>query len=251
MEYSIHALAEMAGVTTRTLRYYDKIGLLVPAYINGSGYRIYTSREADILQQVLFYKSLGMELRAIKDMMQEPGFDRQKALQDQLTQLQNQRRQMDLLIDNIQRTIQHEKGEITMSDKEKFEGFKQELVDENEHKYGAEVREKYGDKTVDESNARMMKLSQEQYDKMQQIATEILTLLESAVEQKASPQSEAGKKIAVLHREWLGFTWPNYSREAHIGLGEMYVADERFKAYYDSNVEGCAQFLCEAIKEHM
>lgn len=251
MEYSIQEFAQLAGVTTRTLRYYDRIGLLEPARVSEAGYRIYTSREADALQQILFYKSFGMELRDIKQALQVPDFDRLEALQNQLEQLRQKRRQLDGLIDNITRTILCEKGEAAMSDGQKFEAFKKQLVEENEQEYGDEIRQKYGDDTVEQSNARMMNLTQQQYDDMQQLATEMLTLLEQAVETGQSPQSEQGADIARLHKEWLGYSWPDYSAEAHRNLADMYIADERFTVYYDGNVPGCAQFLRDAIHVHM
>lgn len=251
MEYSIRALADMAGVTTRTLRYYDRIGLLAPAHINASGYRVYTSREADTLQQILLYKSFGMPLCEIRQVLQAPPYNREQALLRQLSQLEQQRKQIDRLIENVSHTIQYERGEREMPDEEKFQGFKQELVEENERNYGDEIREKYGEDTVAQSNARLLDMSQQQYDDMQAKAGEILSLLEQAVRSGAQPQGEEGRRIAELHRDWLGYTWPSYSREAHIGLGEMYVADARFTAYYDGNVPGCARFLCDAIQAHM
>ena len=67
MEYTVQKLGKMAGVSTRTLRYYDEIGILKPARINSSGYRIYGQAEVDRLQQILFYRELGVSLENIKD----------------------------------------------------------------------------------------------------------------------------------------------------------------------------------------
>lgn len=251
MEYSIREFADLAGITTRALRYYDKIGLLKPDRVSASGYRVYTGRQVDALQLILLYKSFGMALRDIIDVMHAPDFDRAQALRRQLEALTAKRRELDVLIDNITRTLQCEEGEGTMTDREKFEGLKRALVEGNEQKYGAEIREEFGDEIVGQSNARMMNLTQEQYDEMQQLSAEILTLLERAVTDGAAPQSEQGREIAELHKKWLGYTWPSYSTEAHKGLGETYIADDRFKAYYDGNVEGCARFLCDAIQAHM
>ncbi len=251
MEYTIQKLAKLAGVSTRTLRYYDEIGLLSPVRINSSGYRIYGEKEVDALQQILFFKELGFELSNISSIMKDDSFNRLEALHSHLGVLEQKRMQLNLLIHNVEKTIQSEKGEIKMSNKEKFEGFKKDLVKENEEKYGKEIREKYGDKTVDESNAKMMNLSPEEYQKLQDLAAEISTRLEEAVNNHLDPKGEEGLAIAALHKEWLGFTWPSYSVEAHKGLGQMYVDDERFTAYYDKNVSGCAVFLRDAISEHM
>lgn len=248
MEYTIKKLGELAGISTRTLRYYDEIGLLRPCRINSSGYRIYGQNEIDNLQQILFYKELGIELTEIAKIMGSPDFDRLNALKNHLTSLQKRQKQINLLIETVHKTILNEEGAITMSDKEKFEGFKQQLIDENEQKYGEEIREKYGNQTVDESNAKMMNLTKEEYDKMQTLAADIIERLETAVTSKEDPNGETGLAIAAMHKEWLSFSWPQYSAEAHAGLAQMYVDDERFTAYYDKTVTGCAEFLRDAVK---
>lgn len=248
MEYTIQKLAKLAGITTRTLRYYDQIGLLSPAYINQSGYRIYNEAEVDALQQILFYREMGLELARIKQLVTAPSFNRLDALKAHLETLELRRQQLSLLIKNVNKTIDKEERNIKMTDKEKFEGLKKKLVEENEEKYGAEIRENYGKNTVEKSNVKMMNLSLEEYDKMQQIGDQIRELLEEAVSEKAQPSGELGQKIALLHKEWLCFTWSKYSKEDHNGLAEMYVADERFTSYYDSRIKGCAAFLRDSVK---
>ena len=169
------------------------------------------------------------------------------ALNGHLAKLHSRRDRIDRLIQSVEKTILSEKGKIAMSDKEKFEAFKKDLVRENEEKYGAEVRQKYGDRQADESNAKMMSLTREQYDQMQALAAEIQSGLEQAVMQKADPAGAAGQRLAQMHKEWLAFTWKQYSKEAHLGLAQMYVDDERFTAYYDNRVKGCAAFLRDAV----
>ncbi len=251
MEYTIQKLANIAGVSTRTLRYYDEIGLLCPKRINSSSYRIYGQSEVDALQQILFFRELGFELSEIKSILANPSFNKVSAMKEHLEKLKLQEDRIKLLIKNVENTISHEEGGKNMSDKDKFIGFKKELVENNEEKYGKEIREKYGDDTVDESNRKMLNLSKEDYDKMQNMAIEINTLLEQAVTDGKSPTDDIGKDIALLHKEWLSFTWPTYSTAAHIGLANMYVDDERFKTYYDKNVSGCAEFLRDCIEYNM
>ena len=251
MEYTIQKLAHLAGISTRTLRYYDQIGLLSPARTNEVGYRIYGAKEVDVLQQILFYKEMGLELARIKEAIQDAEFDSLAALHSHLEKLIEKRRQIDLLIENVKKTIGKEEGKNKMSDQEKFEGFKKELVEKNEQKYGKEVREKYGDEVVDQSNANMMGLTEEQYTHMQELGEKINLLLEEAVKNHEYVEDEIGERVALLHKEWLGYTWQTYSTQAHRGLVQMYVLDERFKAYYDKNVEGCAEFLKQAVEYHI
>lgn len=134
-----------------------------------------------------------------------------------------------------------------MTDSEKFEGFKQKLVAENEAEYGAEARGKYGDTAVDASNAKLMGLSPEQYGEMQKLSARINAALAAAVRAGEAPDGPEGRRIAELHKQWLCFTWPKYTPKAHLGLAEMYVADERFTAYYDAETPGCAAFLRDAV----
>lgn len=251
MEYTIQKLAGLAGISTRTLRYYDEIELLKPTRVNSSGYRIYGEKEVDILQQILFYKEMGLELRQIKEAVYTPKFDRILVLKEHLVKLQAQKDRLELLIRNINKTIEKEEGRVIMSDKEKFEGFKKELVNQNEERYGEEIRKKYGENCIDASNVKMMNLTEEEYRDMEEAGVKIREILEKAVQDGEYPEDTVGEKVALLHRDWLKFTWQSYSPQAHRELVQMYVADERFKAYYDAKVEGCAAFLKAAVEYHI
>ena len=246
MEYSGNKLTKMSGVSARTLRYYDEIGLLKPKRVAESGYRIYGQDEVDALQQILFYRELGFALDNIKKLIQAPGFDRESAFLRHLAELHKQRERLDTLIDNVTKSIAAMKGEIIMTDTEKFEGFKQNLIDENEREYGAEIREKYGDKAIDESNANLMGLSKKQYDESERLRLKLEETLKAAFE-IGDPAGELAQQACDLHRQWLTVFYPKYSKEYHRGLGQMYVEDERFRANYDKLGAGCAEFLRDAI----
>lgn len=243
--YTVQKLALLAGVSARTLRYYDTIGLLTPQK-NESGYRVYGSSEIDRLQLILFYRELGFGLHDIAKLLDDPGFDETEALIGQREQLMKERSRLDLLITNVEKTISTKQGESRMADHEKFEGFKKQLVEDNEAAFGKEIREKYGDAEVDRSNAKMLGMGQEQYEAFKRLEQEILEKLEHALKE-GEPAGAAGQEIADLHRQWLGFTWGSYEPKAHAGLAEMYVADERFAAYYEKAGEGAAQYLRDAI----
>ncbi len=246
MEYTVQKLSNLAGVSTRTLRYYDEIGILKPARINSSGYRIYGEAEVDMLQQILFYKELGVDLDTIKTMVTSPSFDGATALKNHRQKLLEKREQLNKLIANVDKTIALREGKIKMINKEKFEGFKQKLIDDNEKKYGKEIREKYGEDTVNESNAKMMNLTEEQYEKMIEVGKKLEETLAEAFK-TGDPAGELAQKAADLHKQWLGFSWTQYNKEAHAGLAQMYVDDERFTAYYDKEQPGTAEFLRDAI----
>ncbi|HZK55745.1 MAG TPA: MerR family transcriptional regulator [Desulfosporosinus sp.] len=247
MEYAVQKLAQMADISTRTLRYYDEIGLLKPARINSSGYRIYGETEVDRLQQILFYRALGVGLESIRDIVTSPSFNGAQALREHHEKLLAKREQLNALISNVEKTIQVTEGRFIMMDKDKFEGFKQKLVDENEAKYGKEVREKYGDETVNKSNQKVKGMSQEQHEEVTRLATQVAETLQAAFI-TGDPAGELAQKSADLHRQWLCFYWDSYSKEAHAGLAQMYVDDPRFTAYYDAKQPGTAVFLRDAVR---
>lgn len=246
MEYTIKSISLLAGVSARTIRYYDEIEILKPARINSSGYRIYGQNEVDRLQQILFYRELGVSLDNIKDIMASPEFDEKNALKNHLNELLAKRKQLDDLIKNVEKTIAFKEGRIKMSDKEKFEGFKKKMIEENEKKYGKEIREKYGEDEVKRSNERFMNMTKEQYNEFENLSNEVLETLKKAYE-TGNPAGELAQKAAELHKQWLTFSWGSYDKEAHANLAQMYVDDERFKVYYDKEQPGAAEFLKDAV----
>ncbi|MBC2319743.1 MerR family transcriptional regulator [Listeria booriae] len=246
MEYTVQKLAKLAGVSTRTLRYYDEIGILKPARINSSGYRIYGQNEVDRLQQILFYREMNVGLDKIKAILEQPDFDETEALKTHRAQLLDKRKQLDELIRNVEKSIAHSERRITMTDQEKFEGFKQKMIDENEEKYGTEIREKYSDDKINKSNAKLKGMSEAEMERVNRLAETILVELAEAFE-TGDPAGEKAQEVAAMHKEWLSTYWDTYSKEAHAGLAQMYVDDERFTAYYDKDQPGLAAFLRDAI----
>lgn len=173
MEYSIQELSHLSGVTTRTLRWYDQIGLLKPGRVAESGYRYYGRAEVDRLQDILYYRALGVELARIKECLDDPSFDRLAALRNHLAALEAKRERLEQLIRSVKDTIGAEERNEIMNDEQKFEVFKQRAVTHNEEVYGAEIRAKYGDQEVDEANAAVMNLTREQYQEWTDLGREI------------------------------------------------------------------------------
>ncbi len=250
MEYTVKALAELAGVTPRTLRWYDQKGLLRPRRTTEAGYRLYGPEEVDRLQNILFYKELGLGLEAVRELLDAPGFDRLAALQSHLTELEARRERLDALILTVEKTIDEAEGGRPMTDKEKFEAFKRRAVEANEEQYGEEIREKYGPEAVEASNSRILSMTEEEHGQWRALEAEILSALAAAVRDREDPAGPEGRRIAELHRRWLSCTWTAYTPQAHRGVAELYTADERFTAYYDKEVPGCAAFLRDAVRAY-
>lgn len=249
--YSTGKLSEISGVSSRTLRYYDEIGLLKPSFINESGYRYYDDKEVALLQQILFYKKRGFDLHTIKEIIYRKDFDLSSALEEHLVSLEEEKKKIDSMINSVKLSIKSLKGEYNMSDKDKFEVFKKNLIDKNERTYGKEIREKYGDDSIDESNRKMLNMSEEDYQMFKELEENILTLVEKCVKENLDLDSKEAKELANMHQKWIKMTWNKYSVEAHKSLAMMYTMDERFKEYYDRNIEGCADYLSMAIENNL
>lgn len=134
-----------------------------------------------------------------------------------------------------------------MNHDDKFTSQKKKLIAENEKQYGSEIRTKFGSEAIDESNAKLMGLTEEQYKRMETLSLQVNDGLKKAFEE-GDPSSAAAQEVCLLHKKWLGFFWNFYSKEAHLGLAQSYVEDPRFKKYYDDIAPGCAEFLYEAMQ---
>ena len=250
MKYTIKKLAEMTGITTRTLRYYDDINLLKPSEVNENNYRIYDEKNVNKLQQILFYRSLNFPLQEIKKIMDDPNFSRIDALKQQQQLLLQEQEKINTLLTNIDLTIKDYQGEIEMTDTEKFKAFKKTKISENEAKYGMEIRQKYGSKTIEQSNQKFSKLSEVEFQQMQSVEK---TLIDDLVALKQHPDldSQLAQKIYQEHKQWLEYTWPSYTKEAHRGLVDMYISDARFGDYYDKKANmPVVQLLHDVIYEY-
>lgn len=245
MEYTVKQLADLSGVSARTLRYYDQIDLLKPSYITEKNYRIYEEKQVDRLQQILFFRSLDFPLNKVKKIMDDTNYSELGALNTQKQLLITQRKHLDSLLANIQNTIDNYKGDITMTDTEKFAAFKEKAIVDNEKEFGKEIREKYGDEEIRQANLKYGNLTEIQFDQMKTLEKQMIADLNKLV-LVPEMDSKLAKKIYQEHRDWLGFSWPNYSKEAHRGLVQMYVNDRRFAKYYDNKA---GQPVTELLKK--
>ncbi|MGI6668955.1 MAG: MerR family transcriptional regulator [Acetivibrionales bacterium] len=235
----VKEVAGLVGISVRTLHYYDEIGLLKPEKTTESGYREYSEKNLEILQQILFFRELGFPLKKIKEIINSPSFDRQKALEAQHVMLLEKRSRLDKMIRTIEKTIKHSKGEIRMTNKEKFEGF-----DFSHNPYEEEARRLWGGSAVDESNARMAKLSEPEKkdfaEKFNAIFEKLAAIRHLPPDSKEA-QAAIGEWYELLNK--IG----NYSLEAFESLGQMYVDDVRFTENIDKFGKGLAKFMRDAM----
>ncbi|WP_025784033.1 MerR family transcriptional regulator [Sporosarcina sp. D27] len=238
MGMKVKEVAALSGVSVRTLHHYDELGLLKPAETTEVGYRVYSDENLAELQQILFYRALGFSLKQIKEILSNPSFNRLEALESQRQMLHQKRSQLDDMIRTIEQTIKEGKGEVTMTREERFKGF-----DFSENPYEQEARDRWGDGAVDETNKKLQQFGGEQQEKMNVIYRRL-----AEVRHLPSNSEEAQQAIG----EWYQFlnTIGTYSIEAFAGLGEMYVADERFTTNIDKFGIGLASFMRDAMREY-
>jgi DNA-binding transcriptional MerR regulator len=232
LDVKVKKIAELVGISVRTLHHYDEIGLLKPDTISEAGYRYYSESNLDTLQQILFYKELGFSLKQIKEVLEDPRFNQEKALVWQRKMLLEKRDKLNQMIVTIDKTIQYKKGDIHMTSEEKFKGF-----DFSHNPYEKEARERYGDKKVDETAKGM---TQERQEEMNNLYRELAAIRQTDPASKEA--QEAIKKWFILLNK-IG----SYSLDAFKGLGQMYILDDRFTKNIDQFGEGLAQFMSEAM----
>ncbi len=235
--YTIKQVATLSGTTPRTLRYYDDIKLFSPAYVGENGYRMYEESQLDQLQQILFLKQFGMTLSDIKTTLNSPSDQQLNLLIKHYKQLLHEQQQLDRQIKTLEQTIAYRKGEIDMTNEEKFEQFKSHLVQDNTKKYGDEVVEKYGEKAFNAANHHFKHLAQSDYENMLQAEVELfesLNALEAMTENKLN--HPLAKTAFLSHKRWLTLANPNYSPIYHQQLVDMYLVDDRFNAYYKQSI---------------
>lgn len=236
----VKEVADLVGISVRTLHHYDEIGLLKPSQTTEAGYRIYSDRDLEMLQQILFFKELDFPLKKIKEVIHDPQFDRQEALELHRKMLLEKRDRLERMLATIDKTIKHSKGEIIMSNKEKFEGF-----DFSRNPYEQEARERWGDQAVDSSKEKIGQMSKDEQKALGEGANKIYRNLASL--RHLSPESDEAQAAI---KEWYQFLnkFGHYTLDAFSGLGQLYVDDERFTKNIDQFGEGLAKFMRDAMK---
>ncbi len=240
-EYTVQELANLAGVSVRTLHHYDHIGLLKPASRNAARYRFYGEAELLRLQQILFFRELDCSLGDIARILDSPGFDAVEALVAHRQELKKRAKRLDVLIQTIDKTIRRLKGEGTeMADEELYGGLSKQQAEA----YAEEARRRWDPKLVDESNARVKKWSREKWAVVNKDLDEILKQLAGLM---GSPVADPEvQSLIVRHHAYLN-NFYEVKPEMYRGLGRLYIEDPRFHAYFGKYRAGLAEYLQKAI----
>ena len=274
---TIGQLAEASGVSVRTLRFYEEKGFLNPARTE-SGYRLYSERDERRLAQVMAMRSCGLPLATIGQLLgsasasgsgkptssskggrretgdasasaQEPEADLRAALLDHLRSLRKQGASLDAAVQRTQAALNAIERIHGMKTKDAFEELKREGLESFEREYGQEARARYGADAIEQSSARMMALTRDEWDAKELLEESIKVQLRLAMA-TGDPAGEESRELARMHERWIAIHWgPSYAEEAYLGLVRGYLADPRFVSYYDTAAgQGATEFLVRAVE---
>lgn len=235
----IREVSEISGVTPRALRWYDRLGLVVPDRHPKTAYRIYRTEHLRRLQDVRYFAELGFPLAHIVRILEDPRYNREQALKRQLAMLEKRRAKLDSMARTIELAIAEEQGVYGMSDKERFEGF-----DFTRNPFEQEARDRWGDDSVEQARETIGswgdKGRQKMGNDMHAMFTELASLRES---DPGSPEAQQAIRRWYELLNGMG----SYSLAMFANLGRMYVEDERFARNIDRYGEGLARFMRDAM----
>ena len=241
MEYTVKQLSRLAGVSVRTLHYYDEISILKPSLRRSNGYRIYREEALLILQQILFYRELGLSLDEIRRIMETPGFDVESALVSHKGALQERITHLEGMIQTVDETILHLKGKKDMTDKQLFSAFS----DEEQEKYALEAEKLYDPEIVKASNRLWKSYSTEKKTQILDEGSEVYRDILAAM-----PLGAASAEVQACVERWhrhMDFFWTP-SLNQLVALAENYNNHPGFKANFDKIDPRLAGFMLEAVK---
>ncbi|MEZ0070964.1 MerR family transcriptional regulator [Planotetraspora sp. GP83] len=244
MGYSVGQVAAFAGVTVRTLHHYDEIGLLTPSERTVAGYRRYTEPDLDRLQQVLFYRELGFSLEEIAAILDEPGAGPLTHLRRQHELLRQRIARLQSMVAAVELAMEAQTMGISLTPEERFEVFGD--FDPDEHAQEAEERWG-GSDAFEQSRRRTAAYTKDDWLRIKDEGAEVMRGFTEAFEAGLPVGSERAVEAAERHREHISRWFYDCSYEIHKGLGDMYVADPRFAANYETVAEGLAAYVRDAI----
>ena len=234
MKMQIKEFAELTGVSVRTLHYYDEIGLLKPSEVDAqTGYRFYDEKSLERMQEILFYRELDFSLKTIGHIISSPDYDKQQALSRQRQLLLAKKERLERLID-------------ALDGLEKGEGFMKNEYEDLKNKYAEEVKQRWGDTAAyRESEARST-----DYVKAAPLLDAVMEGFAELDRSGTAPDSEPAKMQVEKLQRCITDHFYTCTDEILAGLGEMYVADERFRKNIDKHGEGTAAYISKCIKNY-
>jgi DNA-binding transcriptional MerR regulator len=245
LTYSVGHVAELTGVTVRSLHHYDAIGLLAPSRRSGAGYRLYDASDLERLQQILFYRELGFALDDIGAILRDPAMGPGAHLLRQHGLLTERIERLQAMVVAVEYAMEVQQMGISLTPEERFEVFGDWSPDD----YVEEAKERWGGGDAYlQSQGRTSGYTKEDWLKIKQEAADIDQRFVSALSAGTSADSEEAMVIAEEHRQQITRNFYDCSYGMHRGLAEMFVTDPRFRARYDEIAPGLAEYVAAALR---
>jgi DNA-binding transcriptional MerR regulator len=244
MAYTVKKLAGMSGVSVRTLQWYDEVGLLKPAYRGANGYRFYEEAQVLTLQQILFYRELGFELKQIKRVLGRSDFDKVAALESHRKVLHKNVTRTRQLIVTIDKTIEHLKGTKKMKTEEMFAGFDPE----QQAKHEEYLVGRFGDgmtARIAKSKQRVKDWTKADWEKSGLAFADICTDLVALMRRGQPGESREVQQVIRRHYEWLKQFWTP-TRESYTGHSQ-FIADSELRKAYEAYHAQLPEFMATAM----
>ena len=242
--YTVRQLADMAGVSVRTLHHYDHIDLLKPSSRSAAGYRLYEGDDLIRLQQILLFKEIDLPLMDIRDILDDPTFDAVTALRLHREMIQARAARLSQLLQTIDATIgKLERTTMTLTDEELYEG----LTKKQAERYEREAQEMYDPDLVQESKRRIGKMSKKQWQAVKDEGDEVTRAIAALMDR--DPDDAAVQAQIARHHAWIEHFYPA-SADVYTGLGQLYAEHDEFRAFYEQYAPGLADFMYTAMTHH-
>lgn len=236
----VSEVAKLTGVTVRTLHYYDEIGLLKPSKVTEAGYRLYSNADLEILQQILFFRELDFSLSDIREIMLNPTYSRETALQNHRELLLQKRKHIDGLISLVDKTL---KGDNDMS----FKQFDTTEIKNARKEYAAEAKQRWGKSDAyTEYEEKVSAYDDPQWKLLNGEGSYILR--EFGENRHLDPASKEAQALVKKWQEFITANFYNCTKAILSCLGEMYIGDDRFTQNIDRYGQGTALFMATAIE---
>jgi len=237
-------VAELAGVTVRTLHHYDEIGLLSPGERGPNGYRRYGEADLERLQQILYYRELGLSLEEIAAILDDPRADAAAHLRRQHRLLRERIGRLEAMVAAVERAMEAQQMGIPLTPQERFEVF----GDFDPDQYAEEAEQRWGDTDAfRESQRRVQRYTKQDWLALKAEGEQTASALAAALRAGTPADDAAVLDLAEAHRQHITKWFYDCPYEVHRGLGDMYAADDRFRASYERISPGLAEYLRDAI----
>ena len=243
MKMQINEFAKLAGVSVRTLHYYDEIGLLKPALVDAqNGYRFYDENSLLRMQEILFYRELDFPLKSILEILSSPDYDKQKALAEQRKLLELKKERLERIIDALGDAT---KGMVTMA------AFDNNDYETARKQYEVEAKQRWGETDAYKEHAeKTAKYTKDKWQVVNDGLMVIFTKFAECMKNGNTADSDESQALVIELQNYITENYYTCTKDILAGLGQMYVADERFKANINKNGNGTAEFVSKAIESY-